>query len=199
MVNAWRPEHPCPNHHSACVPRAYGDQSIHTQTIIPLMFADWREAEHPCSNQNSAHVLRSARTRAKTPAKFPETSLRGSRFFQKNKTRPSIKSFENWGPNETTVNYSVFRLAHVLPEIKPRQDVRSERGLGVCLYARGTCLFCILLCTCSCSRHLFTDQETMNLRTCTLHLIPPALNSEPCNPQLQTFDLPERQKSNPES
>ena len=31
------PEHPCPNHNSVRVPRAYGDQSIHAQTIIPFV------------------------------------------------------------------------------------------------------------------------------------------------------------------
>ena len=32
------PENPCPKHNNVRVPRAYGDQSLHAQTIIPFVF-----------------------------------------------------------------------------------------------------------------------------------------------------------------
>ena len=34
------PENPCPKHNNVRVPRAYGDQSIHAQTIIPFVFQE---------------------------------------------------------------------------------------------------------------------------------------------------------------
>ena len=34
------PENPCPNHNNVRVPSAYGDQSIHAQTIIPFVFQE---------------------------------------------------------------------------------------------------------------------------------------------------------------
>ena len=34
------PEHPCPNHNSFHVPRAYADQSLAAQTIIPFVFQE---------------------------------------------------------------------------------------------------------------------------------------------------------------
>ena len=57
-----RPEHPCPNNNSVRVPRAYGDRSIHAQTIIPFVFQGatsslwsrtWGRSWHP-----SADVLK---------------------------------------------------------------------------------------------------------------------------------------------
>ena len=120
------PEHPCSNHKSANVLRFARTRA---STPKPLFRSCLREPQHPCSNHNSAHVLRFARTRAKAPAKFPETSLRGSRFSKKR--NPAKSRFYPWGPPETSVNYSVFRLAHVFPEVKTRQDARSERGLGL--------------------------------------------------------------------
>ena len=33
-------EHPCPNHNDVRVPRAYGSQSIHAQTIITSAFQE---------------------------------------------------------------------------------------------------------------------------------------------------------------
>ena len=33
-------QHPYPNHGSVRVPRAYGDQSIHAQTIVPFVFQE---------------------------------------------------------------------------------------------------------------------------------------------------------------
>ena len=41
------PVHPCPNHTSVCVSRAYGHQCIHAQTIIP--FVRRHELAHPPS------------------------------------------------------------------------------------------------------------------------------------------------------
>ena len=71
------PEHPFPNHHSVRVPRAYGHQSIHSQTIIPFVFREntvtrasipkpsfrscsksIRSPEHPFPNHHSVRVPR---------------------------------------------------------------------------------------------------------------------------------------------
>ena len=71
------PEHPCPNHNSIRVPRAYAHQSIHAQTIISFVFQEHkltrasmpkpqfrscfksiRSPEHPCPNHNSVRVPR---------------------------------------------------------------------------------------------------------------------------------------------
>ena len=52
------PEHPCQTMiwfmFFVCVPRAYGCQSIHAQTIIPLCSKSIRLPEHPCPNHNSS-------------------------------------------------------------------------------------------------------------------------------------------------
>ena len=71
------PEHPCPNHNSVCVPRAYAHQSIHAETVFPFVLQEHtltrasmpkpyfrscsksiRSPEDPCPNRISVRVPR---------------------------------------------------------------------------------------------------------------------------------------------
>ena len=71
------PEHPCPNHGSVRVPRTYGQQSTHVQTMGLFVFQDFtvtrarmpkpwfcscskniRSPEHPCPNHGSVRLPR---------------------------------------------------------------------------------------------------------------------------------------------
>ena len=123
------PEHPCPNHNSVRVPRAYAHQSIHAQTVFPFVFQEHtltrasmpkpqfrscsksiRSPEHPCPNRISvraprAYAHQSIHAQTIIPFVFQEHTLTRASMPkpQFRSCSKSIRSPEHPCPNHNSV------------------------------------------------------------------------------------------------
>ena len=147
------PEHPCPNHTSIRVPRAYAHQSIHAQTTIPFVFQEHtltrgsmpkpkfhscsksiRSPEHPCPNHNSIRVPReyahqSIHAQTIIPFVFQEHMLTRASMPkpQFRSCSKSIRSPEHPCPNHNSVRVHTLTRAS-MPKPQFRSCSKSIRS-----------------------------------------------------------------------